>query len=197
MFEFHAGDEVTVKIPEFTDKTTGKVFPAEEWVGRVISPDSRCMISRLPGMEVKMPDGGTAHIDPAWATPYVKPVRTPLTEENLLKWADEFVRQSPEVADLNGKKVTNSVEHVLCQILISADVRSYSGYGRSDLLQLVLDWCHGGVKGYSQMAREELLGEVRKQFMDHYCEIELNDLDGLLEFANLNPNAGKPALEWN
>lgn len=191
MSQFRTGDEVVVKIPEMRDKVTGEVFPAEEFRGRVTNPNARCMISRIPGMEVSMPDGGTAHIDPAWATPYVKPVRTPLTEENLLAWIDAKVKQFPTTTDLHGKNVTNSRNHLLGQILLSGDVQSYSDYGRTELLELVLDWCQDGVKGYSQMTEEELLKEVREQYLDDdNCGVELHDLEDLLEFANFDTDAG-------
>lgn len=190
MAEFFVGQEVLVKIPEMTDKTTGTVYPAEEFLGIVVNPKAKCMISRIDGMEVRTQDGGTAHIDPAWATVRVKEVRTPLTEENLLAWADDAVKRFPKTTDLHGKDATNSVEFLLGQILLQADARSYSEYGRQELVETIIDWCWGGVKGYADMSREELLKEVREQFLDpDNCGIDLNDLEDLLEFAHLDSDA--------
>lgn len=191
MSEFYVGQEVVVKIPEIKDKTTGEVFPAEEWVGRVKNPKARCMISRIDGMEVTGKDGGTAHIDPAWATPYVKPVRTPLTQENLLAWVDAKVKQFPKTTDLHGKTVTNSVEHLLGQMLIAHDVRNYQEQSKQDLFEEILEWCQNGVKGYSQMTREELLQEIDDHYLDpDNMGFEFADLEELLEFANLDSDAG-------
>ncbi len=190
MTTLRVGDKVVVKIPDRVDKITGQLLQAEEWIACVKKLNVRCMVSQLPGMiEVTIPTGGTAYIDPVWATPYVKPVRTPLTEENLLKWTEGNVARSASATDLYGNSVTNSVERLLNQILISAGYGKYGSLSRHELFELVLDWRQNGVKGYKQWTREELLQGIREEFLQG--SNRWNDLEELLEFANLEPGSDR------
>lgn len=182
---FSVDDEVLVSIPEFVTKD-GQVFPAEEFRGRVTKPYVHCMISRLPGMEVSMPDGGTAHIDPAWATLYVKPVRTPLTWDNLYAWAEKFV----------GKEHA-SAESVLVDLLIAHDAMNFEDYKAYELREAILDLHKNGTIGYTQMGRDDLRKECEKRFLDPddsywVGSVGLVDLEGLIEAMGFDMEPEEP-----
>ncbi len=170
MAEFVVGQEVVVRVPEMTDKVTGKVFPAEEFVGTVKNPKARCMISRIEGMEVYT-DGGTAHIDPAWATPHVRPVRTPLTWDNLYAWAEGQIGEEHA-----------SAESVLVDLLLTHDYRNLEDYGVQELRETILDLHRGGTVGYVEMERDALQKECEERFLDpEGSSMDFADLEELIE----------------
>lgn len=164
--------KVMVRIPEMVDKTTGTVFPAEEFETVVLHPNVRCAISRIPGVEVKDPKtGGIVHVAVEWVSPIVKVPRTPLTWDNLYAWAERFV----------GKEHA-SAESVLVDLLLAHDYRSIGDYGINELRETLLDFHKSGCVGYVQMERDDLKKECEERFLDpDNCGMDLTDLEDLIE----------------
>lgn len=173
MLEFQVGQEVMVKIPEMTAKTSGKVYPAEEFVGTVVDPKVFCRISQVERVRIGIADGGTMLVSSAWITPYVKPVRTPLTWDNLVEWA-------------KGQRCVDqpTVELVLVELLLRHDRASYDDHSAEDLLEIFLEMHRNGVRGYVDMGRAELKLECRERFLGGGNYSDLEELIDRLTFDN-------------
>ncbi len=175
---FSINDEVVVNIPEVVGQD-GTIYPAEQFRATVVNPKVNCMISRLPGMEVRA-GGETIHIKSEWATPVPPPVpRTPLTQENLLAALAEIVVKNPTTRNSKGEVVPETVEHLLAGMLLQNSIEDYQDYKAHELLECLNDWMWNGIKGYNKMTMEELLAEAEDQLLDNGMW-EFNDLEDLL-----------------
>ncbi len=100
------------------------------------------------------------------------PIRTPLTKENLTKWAKEQVRaekaESPVLA--------------LAEILRRYNEHSYGDYKAHELVEVVSSFIMDGCKGYKQYTMDEILDEIDSELIDpSNSAYEFHDLEDLLE----------------
>jgi hypothetical protein len=136
----------------------------------------------------------------SWAVSKIKhpPQRTPLTKENLLKWAKAEVRRVPYYDDrvydqklktFKDVKRKNSVHRQLMLILLERDTRSFREDDRYDIVEAILELCQNGVKGYKQQTISELLDQIDDELIDQKnSPYDLKDLEDLLEEFDLLEN---------
>lgn len=93
---------------------------------------------------------------------------TPITDENIVAWAENRVALSPTYNDQvekDGVKknvtLTNTAERELGLLLFRHSMESFKEYSKSDLLDFVVDVLRSGTKGYKDMTMPELLEEFK------------------------------------
>jgi hypothetical protein len=130
----------------------------------------------------------------AWLTAYVdRPqVRTALTRENLLTWANNWVAKNPTYKEHTGwdqekaesvySDLPNTAAHELALLLQEHSVRSFEDYSSSDAKMTLADYCWDGCKGYKNYSEDEALDEIMSDLVDpDNSPYEFNDLEDLLE----------------
>ena len=101
---------------------------------------------------------------------------TPITDENIIKWAEKQVELEPTV-DTGGnwddtrKKVVrttipNTVEKELTKVLLRNDREMLCNDDEEELRDALLHAYTVGVKGYESMTRQELLNQINKEIVD-------------------------------
>lgn len=118
-------------------------------------------------------------------------VRTPLTRENLLIWAQQHARTIPTYTDEKYdpvEKTTRVTTHQntpareLALLLQSAAVRDWAECGRAELREEIASMAWDGCKGYKDYTEDETLDEIMSELSDpDESPYEFNDLEDLLE----------------
>jgi hypothetical protein len=102
-------------------------------------------------------------------------VRTPLTRENVLKWATEDVDKHPTYVYTGWNETTrqyenvigtSTIHHLLSMLLLGHDAKLYADMDKGELLEILLEWCEHGVKGYDDYSVDELLDEIGTDVLD-------------------------------
>lgn len=112
---------------------------------------------------------------------------TPITDENIIKWAEKQVELEPTI-DTGGNwddtrkevvrtTIPNTVEKELTKVLLRNDREMLCGDDEEELRDALLHVYTVGVKGYESMTRQELLNQINKEIVD-FSEAEyLEDID--------------------